>query len=153
LGKTVQIDTAQAGTGRILALDIGEVRTGLALSDAKQQFASALQVLETKKLCANNRELQDVIDDYEIATILVGLPLELDGSEGSQARRVRNLAAQMLSSMDTLRIIFFDERLSSKEATAQGHEQGLSTKDMRGKLDAFAAAVFLQAYLDTIDAR
>jgi len=143
-------NVTKADLGRILALDIGEVRTGLALSDSMQRHASALQVLDTKRLCLSNKELQEIINDYEIACILVGLPLDSEGNEGSQARRVRNLAQRILEGIADVPLIFFDERMSSKEATAQAHDRGLSTKDMRGKLDAFAAAVFLQSYLDTI---
>ena len=136
---------------RILALDIGEVRVGLALSDMARQQASPLQVLDTIQLCANNKALKTVIEDYEVDTLVIGLPLLADGSEGSQARRTRNLTAKILVDLDVLRIIFFDERQSSKIAKDSGHSLGISEKDMRGKLDSHAAAAFLQAYLDTID--
>lgn len=137
--------------GRILALDIGEVRTGVALSCANGQHASPFQVLDTKQLCSNNKELHTIVADYEVDTVVVGLPLQDGGSEGSQARRTRNLAQKMLTGMDVLNIIFFDERQSSKIAKSAGHSMGLSEKDMRGKLDSHAAAAFLQSYLDTIE--
>jgi len=137
--------------GRILALDIGEVRTGLALSDLLRKHASAFQVLDTKQLCLNNKGLREVINEYEVTLILVGLPLDSEGNEGPQTRRVRNLAQHMLEGFVDIPVIFFDERMSSKEAMVQAHDRGLNTRDMRGKLDAFAAAVFLQSYLDTID--
>ena len=135
---------------RILALDIGEARTGLALSDAARQHASPFKVFDTVQICADNKELRTLIDDYEVGVLLVGLPLLADGSEGSQVRRTRSLAAKMLAGLDTLNIVFFDERKSSHQAKSSGHSLGLTEKDMRGKLDAHAAAAFLQAYLDTI---
>jgi len=138
---------------RILALDIGESRTGVALSCVDRQHASPLQVLDTKQLCGNNKDLHTLLDDYEIDTVIVGLPLLANGSEGSQARRTRNLAEKILAGMDALNIIFFDERQSSKIAKQAGHSIGLSEKDMRGKLDSHAAAAFLQVYLDTIDSQ
>lgn len=154
---------------RILAIDIGEKRTGLAVSSADARHASALQVIETKAALGSNKILSDIIKDFEIAKIIVGLPLLADGSEGQQARRTRSLAARLLaadvdcsqrshhisftdnSDTRTIPIIFFDERTSSKSAKDAGHSAGLSEKDMRGKLDAHAAAAFLQVYLDTID--
>jgi len=113
--------------------------------------ASALQVLNTKELCLNNKELHTLIEDYEIDTIVIGLPLLADGSEGQQARRTRSLAAKILKGKDqSIQVEFFDESQSSKTAQRRGHDLGFNMKDMRGKLDAHAAAVFLQAYLDTI---
>jgi putative Holliday junction resolvase len=134
---------------RILALDIGETRTGLALSDADLRHATPFDVLSTAQLCTDNRRLREVIEDYEVLRLLIGLPLLADGSEGSQARRVRNLAAKMLVGIES-KVTFFDERSSSISAKAKGHELGLSERDMRGKLDSHAAAAFLQIYLDTI---
>jgi len=135
---------------RILALDIGEARTGLALSDVKRQQATPLQVLSTTQLCSNNKELKVLIEDYEVGALVVGLPLLADESEGQQARRTRSLATKMLAGLDALPIVFFDERQSSSRAKDSGHSMGLSERDMRGKLDSHAAAAFLQTYLDTI---
>ncbi|MCL2379302.1 MAG: Holliday junction resolvase RuvX [Coriobacteriia bacterium] len=152
-----QYDSQQAGE-RVLALDIGEVRTGLALSGTDRLHANALQVMDTKDLCADNAGLHAVIADYQVGSLVVGLPLLADGSEGSQARRTRSLAAKMLQGVDTLvhggqqlPIIFFSERQSSSQARQLGHSMNLSERDMRGTLDSFAAAIFLQEYLDTID--
>jgi len=160
---------AQRLRQRILALDIGEVRTGIALSDVDRLNATALQVMDTQGLCADNSKLHELIADYEVGSLVIGLPLLADGSEGSQARRTRSLAAKMLQGMDALchlgedsctgctdervfPVIFFNEQQSSKQAKDLGHKLGLSERDMRGKVDSFAAAVFLQRYLDTIDA-
>ena len=167
---------------RILALDIGELRTGLALaavptSVTNQNLVSTgmtgqahpFQVIDTQQIIANNKLLAEIIEDYEVASIVIGLPLLADGTEGKQARRVRSLATKLLTGIvdceqpmqhanvtdypnDSVpKIIFFDERQSSKLAKDAGHSIGLSEKNMRGKLDAHAAAAFLQNYLDTID--
>ena len=139
---------------RIMALDIGEVRTGIALSDADKKHASAWKVLDTGELCRDGRALRDLITDYEVDSLLVGLPLLEDGSEGSQARRTRSLAAKMfdalskLGAVDALHILFYDERESSSRAKKHGRALDLSEKEMRGKLDSHAAASFLQNYLD-----
>ncbi|MCL2680388.1 MAG: Holliday junction resolvase RuvX [Coriobacteriia bacterium] len=164
------------GARRVMALDIGEVRTGIALSDTAKKQATPLQVLDTRSICADNRQLRTLIADYQVDSVVVGLPLLGCGSEGSQARRTRSLAAKMLQGMDALcqetqqemqhetpnekaeghgddalLLTFFSERQSSKQAQQQGHSVGLTQRDMRGKLDSFAAAAFLQEYLDTMD--
>ena len=138
--------------GRILALDVGDARTGLALSDVAGMQASPLTVLDTKALRHDNAQLLNLVTDYEVDYVVVGLPLQADGSEGPQARRVRSLTMQLLRGLDALtlspKVVFFDERHSSAQAKEQGHALGLSERDMRGTLDAHAAAQFLQAYLD-----
>jgi putative Holliday junction resolvase len=140
-----------------MALDVGEVRTGVALSDVACEQASPLKVLETKALRADNRQLIDLITDYEVICLVVGLPLQADGTPGQQARRTQSLTKQLLNGVDTLAnpptVLFFDERHSSADAKAQGHTLGLSERDMRGVLDSHAAAHFLQAYLDAGDNR
>ena len=141
---------------RIMALDIGEVRTGIALSDTGRNHASALQVLDTKVLCKEGKVLNGLIADYEVDTLLIGLPLLEDGSEGSQARRTRSLADKMLGALskagnvDALHILFYDERKSSKQAKEYAWALDLNEREMRGKLDSHAAANFLQNYLDKV---
>jgi len=147
--------------GRVLALDVGETRTGVAVSSADRRHASPLSVLDTKGLLAIGKELSGLIADYEIDTLVIGLPLLADGSEGQQARRTRSLSSKMLEAitgctdMDALRqgleVVYFDERQSSSEAKRAGHSMGMSERDMRGKLDGQAAAVILARYLDTMN--
>ena len=138
--------------GRLLALDVGEVRTGLALSDCAHRQASPLKVLDTKALRTSNKSLLDLIVDFEVTRVVVGLPLQADGSLSAQARRVMSLTRQLLIGMDALPqtpdVIFFDESFSSASAKNRAHALGLREREMRGGLDSHAAAEFLQAYLD-----
>jgi len=140
--------------GRILALDVGEVRTGIALSDVARKNATPLQVLDTKQALGNNSVLRHIIEDYEIDTIIVGLPLDEgggeDGAENQQSRRIRTLTQKLLAGLAPLPQHYVNERLSSKIAQSRGRDLDLSVKDMRGKLDAHAAAAILEGYLDTI---
>jgi putative Holliday junction resolvase len=142
------LGTPRPNTGRTLAIDIGDVRCGLALSNVEGTTARPLDVLSTKELLADNRALRTLVADYEVATIVVGLPLTLEGTEGPQARHVRALADKILTGLDALPLVFFDERYSSVVAKEQGRASGLSERDMRGATDSRAAAVFLQTYLD-----
>ena len=132
---------------RVLALDIGERRLGLALSDGLCSLASPYKVLDMSDLARIKRELRDIVEEYEIATVVVGLPLSLDGEEGPQARRTRTLAARLLEGLE-LETIYHDERLSSKEAKHSLRQSGYSDRQARGTVDKVAAALFLQAWLD-----
>ena len=116
---------------RILALDIGQTRIGVAVSDPRERVASPVCVLE----------------DWEPELILSGLPYTLSGEEGPQASRIRGVAAS-IGKAAGLPVEFTDERLSSQEAKRSLRESGMSERDMRGKIDMIAASVFLQAWLD-----
>jgi len=132
---------------RILGLDIGEKRIGLAVSDASGRVATPLVVLDAKQALRDGRRIATIVSEYEVQLLVAGLPLSLDGSEGPQAKRVRSLA-ERLAGFVSLPLDFADERLSSSEARRVMTESGVSDRDKRGSVDMVAAAVFLQAYLD-----
>ncbi|MBQ9068874.1 MAG: Holliday junction resolvase RuvX [Eggerthellaceae bacterium] len=137
---------------RVLALDIGKVRTGIAVSDPKECVASPACVLPTEDVLAGAASWKRVLEDWEPDVLLAGLPLSLDGKPGSQARRIR-AAAEDIAASSSLPIEFADERLSSAEAKRSLHESGLSEREMRGKVDMIAACLFLQAWLDEKNAQ
>ena len=132
---------------RALALDIGEKRIGVAVSDPSGTVATPLVVLDSARVMGDGRELVRLVDDYEVDRVVVGLPLSLDGSEGPQAARVR-LAAKRLAGFLRVPIEFADERLSSAQASRSMAESGASAREQRGRVDMVAAALFLQSYLD-----
>lgn len=132
---------------RILALDIGEVRVGVAVSDSGERVASPVCVLPAAEVLACAKSFRRVLDDWEPELLLCGLPYTLAGEEGPQAVRIR-VAAQRISEACGIPCEFADERLSSSEAKRSLREKGLSEKQMRGKVDMIAASVFLQAWLD-----
>ena len=136
---------------RILALDIGKVRTGVAVSDPQERVASPVCVLPTADVLAGAPEWQRVLVDWEPELLLAGLPKALRGEQGAQAKRIRKAAEQIAQAAD-LDLCFVDERLSSQEAKRSLHEMGLSEKTMRGKVDMIAASLFLQAWLDARNA-
>lgn len=133
---------------RVLALDIGEKRIGVAVSDPAGRVATPVTVLDAKRTLGDGSELSRIAGDYEVQAVVVGLPLSLDGTEGPQARRVRSLADKLAIQLN-LPLIFADERLSSAQASRAMSEAGMSVRDQRGKLDAVAASLFLQVYLDS----
>ena len=132
---------------RIMALDIGEKRIGIAISDPQERVASPLVVLDAVQVERGERPFTRLLEDWEPELFLCGLPLSLNGEEGPQAQRVRKVA-QEISARFHIPIEFTDERLSSREAKRILREEGLDERSMRGKIDMIAASVFLQAWLD-----
>jgi putative Holliday junction resolvase len=130
---------------RYLAIDYGAKRTGLAVCDAAQTIASPYGVLHGQKGLA--KRIGQVIASENIGAIVLGLPLNMDDSEGPQAQRVRRFAKELQAQVH-VPIHFQDERLSSFGAELKLEETGLSKGKKRERLDALAAAEILQAFLD-----
>lgn len=130
-----------------MALDIGEARCGIAISDPAERIATPLCVLPTKEVRANAPSFRRVCEDWEPELIVSGLPLSLSGQAGKQARAAADIAREVAKNLD-LPLEFSDERLSSAQAKRSMREQGMSERDMRGKVDMIAASLFLQSWLD-----
>lgn len=130
-----------------LALDIGEARVGIAVSDATGTLAMPVKVLPAQEVLGNARSFRYIIEDYEPEVLVCGCPETLAGEDGPQALRVIE-AAEKIALATGLPLEFIDERLSSREAKRILREQGLSEREMRGKVDSVAASLFLQTWLD-----
>ncbi len=133
---------------RALALDIGEVRIGIAASDASGRIASPVKVLPAAEVLAHAKSFRYILEDYEPDVLVCGRPQTLSGEDGPQAERIMTQAQQIAKACG-LPLEFADERLSSAEAKRILREQGLNEKQMRGKVDMIAASLFLQAWLDS----
>ena len=130
---------------RALGLDVGDRRIGLALSDPTGFLASPFGFVER-----GPSDLADIVriaDENEVAEIVVGLPLSMSGDSGIQAGKVRAFIRDLRSQTD-LPIKTVDERLSTVQAQGMLRQSGRRRRGDRGQLDAAAAAVILQAYLD-----
>jgi putative Holliday junction resolvase len=134
--------------GRIIAADWGEVRIGLALCDETQLLASPLTTLVRRagKRFPMQRFL-DLVATHHPVGIVVGLPLTGEGDEGASAIAARELADAM-AARTGLPLYLQDERMSSARALAAIREQGGSTRGRREDVDALAAAILLQQFLD-----
>ena len=137
---------------RHLAIDYGTRRVGLALSDEGGRFATPVEVLEVNAPEQALDPIARLVVGEHVAVVVVGLPLNMDGSEGSAARAVRAWAGA-LAARTSRPVVFVDERLSSFEAeqTLRSRKQAgerLTRRDKKQRLDALAAAQLLQAYLD-----
>lgn len=133
---------------RVLALDIGEVRIGIAASDASGRVASPVKVLPAAEVLSCAKTFRRILEDYEPEVLVCGRPQTMSGEDGPQAERVMAQARSIAEACD-LPLEFADERLSSSEAKRILREQGLNEKLMRGKVDMIAASLFLQAWLDS----
>lgn len=133
---------------RALALDIGEVRIGIAASDASGRVASPVKVLPAAEVLSCAKTFRRILEDYEPDVLVCGRPQTMSGEDGPQAERVMAQARSIAEACE-LPLEFADERLSSSEAKRILREQGLNEKQMRGKVDMIAASLFLQAWLDS----
>ncbi len=132
---------------RVLALDIGERRVGVAMSDAGATIASPLAVLDAAAV-ERIVPVADLVTEHEVGLVVIGLPLSLDGEEGPQARRVREVGDRLARGLP-VPVVYHDERLSSAQAGRSMRAAGRTGRQARGTLDKVAAALFLQAFLDS----
>lgn len=132
---------------RIAALDIGKKRTGIALSDAAATFASPYCVVPTAELTQARGKLAQLLEEEKVDHIVVGLPLTKAGAKNEQADYTTRVAKQLAQTFQ-VDVTFQDERLTSVEAKRIMHDACYSEREMRGKLDAIAASLLLETYLE-----
>ncbi len=132
---------------RILALDVGDVRIGVAVSDPLGMLASPHSVIERKSLRSAICQIASLVEQLTVEEIVVGLPLRTDEKESAIAKKVEEFA-QALRETVSVSVRLVDERFSTKIADAALMAAGQSGKQRRQNIDAAAAAVILQGYLD-----
>lgn len=132
---------------RVLGIDPGARRVGLALSDDDGVIASPHATLTVKSSAAVAAQVAEVARALGVEQLVIGLPLQLDGREGEAARRARVLAAQ-ISERCALPIAMWDERLSTRAAERALREGGKRGEKQRALVDQVAAALLLQSWLD-----
>lgn len=130
---------------RLLGLDIGERRIGVAVSDELGTIASPVATIDTRSDVV--AELRKLMQRFDTAQFVVGLPIGLSGREGPQAIEVRSIADELAEVLPA-DIIYSDERLSSAIANQTLIAQGTRRENRKKHVDAMAAAVILQGYLD-----
>lgn len=135
-------------SSRLLGLDFGKVRIGLALSDPLGWTA---QPIETLRRVGDGRDAKAILavaQSHDVSAIVIGLPLLMSGVEGEAAAAVRAFAARLAAGRPDLELVFWDERLSTAEAERIMIHADLSRKRRRERVDAVAAVLILQNYLD-----
>lgn len=135
--------------GRLLGLDVGSKTIGLALSDMTRAVATPLTTIKRTKFTKDAAKLSEIIENHEIFALVIGLPLNMNGSEGPRAQSVRAFARN-LSSHVSLPVAFWDERLSTAAAERTLLEADASRKRRGEVIDKMAAAIILQGALDRL---
>jgi putative holliday junction resolvase len=140
-------DAHDSSAGRILAIDFGTVRLGLAISDALRLTAQGLETIERTNKEADLRQIGQIIAEYSPVRVLVGHPLSHSGAETEMSRRAGRFADRLRALLD-VPVELWDERLTSREADRFLSESGLRRAQRRQSRDRVAAQILLQSYLD-----
>ena len=134
---------------RILALDPGTKRIGIAISDELKMIAQPLEFVPAEPYVDFLARLKEIIREKEVELILVGMPRNMDGSYGPAALKVREFVAALRDAV-TVPIQTWDERLTSAQAQRFLIQGGVRRKERKEKVDKTAAAILLQSYLDSL---
>lgn len=135
---------------KIMALDIGSVRIGIAVSDIMQIIASPYENYTRKTINQDIAHINNIIAAENIKKVVAGLPVSMDGSENPQCRKIRNFCAKIEQAIG-MQIEFIDERFSSLSAERVLLQANVSREGRKGVKDKLAASIFLQSYLDKIN--
>jgi putative Holliday junction resolvase len=141
--------TALPPGSRLLGFDVGEKTIGLAVSDPGLAIASPLMTLRRGKFTADAERLGRLIGERRVGGLVVGLPVNMDGSEGPRCQSVRQFAVNLLGRLD-LPLAFWDERLSTAAGTRAMLDADLSRRRRGEIVDQLAAAYILQGLLDRL---
>ncbi len=143
-----ELKTALPSGSRLLGLDLGSKTIGLAISDSGLAVASPLATIRRKKFTADAEALTALIGERGVGGLVLGLPKNMDGSEGPRAQSTRQFAANLLEKID-IPIALWDERLSTAEVERVLIDEADMTRQRRGQvIDKMAASVILQGFLN-----
>lgn len=133
---------------RVMALDVGDRKIGVSISDALLLTAQPRPTLRRKDLKSDIDTLGRLVEENEVHEIVVGHPLHMSGKESLQSEKVARFAEELRKSLN-LPIVFWDERLTSFAAEQHLEEMGLKWRQRREHIDKIAAMIILQSYLDS----
>ena len=136
-------------TGRVLALDLGKRRIGLALSDELGITAQGIETLQRTNIREDIARLAELISQRGVSLILMGNPLHMSGHAGRQAEYARDFA-ERLTRASGVPVQFWDERLTTVEAQRVLKESGISIQKRGQAVDRLAAVILLESYLDSL---
>ncbi|NWG21569.1 MAG: Holliday junction resolvase RuvX [Chloroflexi bacterium] len=134
--------------GRVMALDLGARRIGIALSDPTRTLASPLTTIRAEPRTAALARIAALIREHEVAVLVIGLPLTLNGAVGPQATLVQQFAAALREQVD-VPVHMFDERLTSVAAERMMIDLGVKREQRKARIDEVAASLILQDFLDS----
>jgi putative Holliday junction resolvase len=136
----------------ILGIDLGKKRTGIAVSDINQKIATPLRVIENMKFKETLNILKEILTERDVCAIIVGDPINMDGSIGPKSQSSRSFIKNLSKDLD-IPILLWDERLSTVSAERSLLEADISRKKRQQVIDKIAASIILQNFLDYLNAK
>ncbi|MEP3114378.1 Holliday junction resolvase RuvX [Nisaea sp.] len=134
---------------RILGLDLGSKTIGIAVSDPFLRVASPIETIQRKKFTKDAEHLARIVEEKNVGAFLIGLPLNMDGTEGPRCQSTRDFARELILRID-LPVAFFDERMSTMAVERAMIDADMTRKKRAARVDQLAAAYILQAALDSM---
>ena len=139
-----------APEARLLGLDVGTKTIGLALSDVTRSIATPYHTVRRTKFTEDAKVIQEAVNEHQVGALVIGLPINLDGSEGPRAQSTRAFARNLAARIE-VPMVFWDERLSTAAVVRHLIEAGASRKRRAQVIDRMAAAYILQGALDRLN--
>jgi len=137
---------------RILGIDLGDKRTGAAVTDLTGILAGGLELIESTGLNDCAKKVMVLAEKYEVSEIVLGYPVNMNGTKGESAlktEKFKSILEKLIKEKDlNIKIILFDERLSTSLAHVYMNETGIRGKDRKSKVDMLSAQIILQNYID-----
>ena len=146
----MSFDKIKQTKGRILGIDFGEARTGLAVSDASRLLASGIGNIKGGGLEKSVAAIAEVVAAERVSAIVLGLPVNMNGTEGPRAARIRQLAAMLEERLPNVPLALMDERMTTMAASRFLNETNTRGSKRRGVIDTLSAEIILQNALDRL---
>jgi putative pre-16S rRNA nuclease len=134
--------------GRLLGVDFGTVRVGLAICDSERIIASPLSIYNRRDATRDADYFRELVRTEQAVGLVVGLPVHMSGDEGGKAKEAR-VFGDWLANTTGLPVVYWDERYTTADAESHLRGAGLSRQQRKDRLDKVAAQILLQAYLDS----
>lgn len=150
----IDIDKLAATAGKILGVDFGDVRTGLAASDPSRFLACGMGYISVGGIEKTADKVAEVVREQKISAVVIGLPVNMDGSEGFRAERCREFAGMVQERIgSSIPVEMMDERMTTMAASRFLNETGTHGKKRKGVIDTLSAQIILQNTLDALKQR
>ena len=144
------MEKIKATSGRILSVDFGDARTGLAISDETRFLASGIGYISPGGIVKTADEVAKIAIEKSVSAIVVGHPKNMDGSQGPRAQRAAEFAELLQKRLPDMPIVLFDERMTTMAAARYLNETNTRGKKRKGVIDTLSAQIILQNLLDRL---
>ena len=144
------MEKIKATSGRILSVDFGDARTGLAISDETRFLASGIGYISPGGIVKTADEVAKIATEQSVSAIVVGHPKNMDGSQGPRAQRAAEFAELLQERLPDMPIVLFDERMTTMAAARYLNETNTRGKKRKGVIDTLSAQIILQNLLDRL---